>query len=207
MIHRTAAAIVLLLALTAGRVSALSVDVKELRRSASNVQATIQLRDVIPDRFKKIVDRGGQLHLRVQAELWESRPVWDRLVYPTIIRMFRMAHRPPSRELTIDDAAGASTAYAAMPNPWDVLLDLGAADRIESAERYYVRVIATIGTLADRDADDLNDAVFGRESDDNGLGSFGRMIFRTALRVGDYLQSVSAEVKSRKIAGAEITRP
>jgi hypothetical protein len=68
-------------------------------------------------------------------------------------------------------------------------------------------VIATIGTLADRDADEVNDAVFGRESDENTLGSFGRMVFRTAMRVGDYLQSVSAETKSRKVSGADITRP
>jgi hypothetical protein len=207
MIRRTIAAIALLCVLAAGRASALSVDVKDVRRTATNVHATIQLRDVIPDRFKKIVDRGGQLHLRLQAELWESRPVWDRLVYPAMIRMFRMAHLPASRDLTIDDSNGASTSMAAIPNPWEVLLDLGSSDRITAAERYYVRVVATIGTLAERDADDVNDAVFGRPEDDNTIGSFGRMLFRTAMRVGDYMQSVSAEVKSRKISGTEITRP
>jgi len=201
------AAIVLVATLAAGRAFALTIDVKDVRRSATNVHATIELHDVIPDRFKKIVDRGGQLHLRLQAELWESRPVWDRLVYPALIRMFRMAHRPASRDLTIDDATGTSTSFASMPNPWEVLLDLGASDRIASAERYYVHVVATIGTLAEREADDVNDAVFGQENDDNALGSFGRMLFRTAMRVGDYLQSVSAEVKSRKIAGADIIRP
>jgi hypothetical protein len=33
------------------------------------------------------------------------------------------------------------------------------------------------------------------------------MVFRTALKISDYLQSVSADVKSRKMPGAEITRP
>jgi hypothetical protein len=208
MIRRTIAAFALLFVLAAGRASALSVDVKDVRRTAMNVHATIQLRDVIPDRFKKIVDRGGQLHLRLQAELWESRPVWDRLVYPAMIRMFRMAHLPAaSRDLTIDDSNGGSTSMAAIPNPWEVLLDLGSSDRITAAERYYVRVVATIGTLAERDADDVNDAVFGRPADDNTIGSFGRMLFRTAMRVGDYMQSVSAEVKSRKIPGTEINQP
>lgn len=206
MWRRPLVALVLICAL-AGRASALSVDVKEVRAASSTVHATIQLRDVIPDRFRKIVERGGQLHLRLQAELWESRPVWDRLVYPAIVRMFRMTHRPPGRDLTIDDAAGSSTVVGAMPNPWEVLVDLGSRDRIASPDRYYVHVVATIGTLAERDAEEVNDAVFGRESDDNTLGAFGRMLFRTALRVGDYLQSVSAEVKSRKIDGAEIIRP
>jgi hypothetical protein len=125
-----------------------------------------------------------------------------------MVRLFRVAHQPPlGRELTIDDAAGGSTVVSAMPNPWELLVDLGARDRISPPERYYVHVVATIGTLAEREAEDVNDAVFGKESDDNTLSAFGRMLFRTAMRVGDYLQSVSAEAKSRKIDGATIIRP
>ena len=186
MICRTLAAAALMWALAAPA-SALTVDVKEVRAASSTVHATLQLRDLIPDRFKKIVNGGGQVHLRLQAELWESRPVWDRLVYPAVIRM--------------------AAVLRTTPNPLDVSLNLGASDRIVPAERYYVHIVATIGTLAEREADDVNDAVFGVESDDNALGSFGRMLFRTALRVGDYLQSVSAEAKSRKLSGADIIRP
>lgn len=186
MIGRTLAAAALVWALAAPA-TALSVDIREVRTASSTVHATVRLRDLIPDRFKKIVNDGGQLHLRLQAELWESRPVWDRLVYPAVVRM--------------------AAVLRTTPNPWDVSLDLGASDRVEPAERYYVHIIATIGTLAEREADDVNDAVFGVESDDNALGTFGRMLFRTALRVGDYLQSVSAEVKGRKIPGADIIRP
>ncbi|HEV3140825.1 MAG TPA: hypothetical protein VGY57_09930, partial [Vicinamibacterales bacterium] len=77
-----------------GRVSAhaaapLDVQVKNVRAQAQTVHATIELRDVVPDRFKKVLDEGGPLHLRVQAELWESRPVWDQLVYPAIVHIFR----------------------------------------------------------------------------------------------------------------------
>jgi hypothetical protein len=204
--RRTLAALAIVWAV-AGRAAALGVDVKEVRAAASTVHATIRLRDVIPDRFTKVVDRGGQLHLRIQAELWESRPVWDRLVYPAIVRMFRLTHRLPGRDVTIDEPSVASAAPGVLPNPWELLVDLGGRDRIAPPARYYVHVIATIGTLAERDAEDVNDAVFGRDGDDNTLGSFGRMLFRTALRVGDYLQSVSAEVKSRKVDGAEIIRP
>ena len=129
------------------------------------------------------------LHLRLQAELWESRPVWDRLVYPAILRVVRMTR--------------GSAPAAAMP----VTVDLGQADRIVATGRYYVHVIATLGTLADKDADQVGDAVFGRESESNTLGSLGRLVFRTALQVSDYLQSVSAEAKSRKWAGSELIRP
>jgi hypothetical protein len=182
-------------ALAAGRSIAaapLDVAVKDVRASASTVRTTIQLRDVVPDRFKRVIERGGQLHLRVQAELWEKRPVWDRLVYPAIVRMFRLGGTPPS---------------AAVANPMEVTVDLGGRDRLASAEEYYVHVVATVGTLAEREADDVGDAVFGSEGDASGLGSLGRMVFRTALKVSDYLQSVSADVKSRKLPGSEIIRP
>ena len=85
-------------------------------------------------------------------------------------------------------------------------LDLGSRGRIMSDARYYVHVVATLGTVAERDVDDAEDAVFVRAADANSLGSFGRMLFRTAMKVGYYLQSVSAETKSRKIAGAEIIK-
>ena len=32
-----------------------------------------------------------------------------------------------------------------------------------------------------------------RQSEANGLGSLGRLVFRTVLQVSDYLQSVSSE--------------
>jgi hypothetical protein len=194
-----------------GRVSArpaasgLDVEVKRVQSQAQSVKATIELRDVVPDRFKRVLDDGGPLHLRVQAELWESRPVWDQLVYPAIVRMFRFAERAATRDITIDDVNG-STAYGAIPNPLAIELDLGSRTRIASGSRYYVHVVATLGTIADREADEAEDAVFGRASDANSLGSVSRMLFRAAMKVGDYLQSVSAETKSRKIAGADIIR-
>jgi len=193
-----------------GRVSAhpaaFDVQVKDVHAQAQTVRATIEIRDVVPDRFKRVLDDGGPLHLRVEAELWESRPVWDQLVYPAIIRIFRVAQRAATRDIAVDDANG-TTAYPAVPNPMAIQLDLGGRGRIVNDGRYYLRVIATLGTVAERDVDDAEDAVFGRASDPNSLGGLGRMLFRTAMKVGDYLQSVSAETKSRKLAGAEIIKP
>jgi hypothetical protein len=203
--------VVAIAALLVGRVSVeltaagLDVQVKNVHAEAQSVRATIELRDLVPDRFKKMLDEGTPLHLRVQAELWESRPVWDQLVYPAIIRMVRFVQRAASRDIAIDDASG-STAVRAIPNPMAIDLDLGSRGRIATAGRYYVHVVATLGTVADRDIDAAEDAVFGRESETNSLGSFGRMLFRTAMKMNDYLQSVSAETKSRKIAGADIVK-
>jgi len=175
--------------LAAARATALEVHIKDVRTGSSTLHASFELRDIVPDRFTRVLDENGALHLRLQAELWESRPVWDRLVYPAIIRVIRMTRdTPPS-------------------NPMPVTLDLGKTDRITASGRYYLHVIATLGTLAERDVDEVGDAVFGRPSETNSLGSLGRAIFRTALQISDYLQSVSAEARTKKIAGSELLKP
>jgi len=193
-------------ALAAAPVSALDVQIKDVRRPASAITATIELRDPIPDRFTRTLDDGGVLHLRVQAELWESRPVWDRLVYPAVVRVLRF-RRASGGGLSITDPTGTATTYPATTRSLPVALDLGDSTRVTPVERYYVHVIATLGTLAEREADEVGDAVFGRPSEANGLGSLGRLMFRTVLQVSDYLQSVSAEARSRRTAGAEILKP
>ena len=200
--------VVLLLALawTAAPAAALEVEVKAVRTPAGLVSATVELRDIIPDRFKKTLDEGGALHLRVQAELWESRPVWDRLVFPAIVRIFRFT-RGAGSNLTIVDPDGIVTATQDAPRAMPIDVALGDAARVSASARYYVHVIATLGTLAEREVDDVGDAVFGKPSDANSLGAFGRLVFRTVLQISDYLQSVSAETRSRKLAGSDIIRP
>ena len=185
--------------------AALEVQVKDLRAPASVVTTVIELRDVLPDRFKKTLEGGGILHLRVQAELWESRPVWDRLVYPAIVRVFRF-RRASVDGLSITDPSGTTTNFPAPPESVPVVVNLGDTTRLTPAERYYVHVIATLGTLAEREVDEVGDAVFGRASETNGLGSLGRLVFRAVLQVSDYLQSVSAETRTRKTAGADILK-
>ena len=191
------------LLLLAAPSAALEVQVKEVLAPSSSVTTTIELRDLLPDRFKKTLDDGGALHLRVQAELWESRPVWDRLVYPAIVRVFRFG-RAPGNGLSITDPGGSATTYPAPPRSMPVVVSLGAAARVAPAERYYVHVIATLGTLAEREVDEVGDAVFGRPSETNGLGSLGRLVFRTVLQVNDYLQSVSSEIRTRDVTGRDV---
>src|SRR5438876_10567308 len=124
----------------AAAAAALDVQVKDVQTPASAVRTTIELHDLIPERFKKMMDDGRVLHLRVQAELWESRPIWDRLVYPAIVRVFRFG-RAPGDGLSITDPSGSATTYPAPPRSMPVVVDLGAAARVTPAERYYVHVI------------------------------------------------------------------
>lgn len=176
------------LLIAASPAQALEVRVKDVRTASAAVSAAIELRDVIPDRFKRVLDANGVLHLRIQAELWEVRPVWDRLVYPAIVKVIQMT---PSTQ---------------PPNPMPMQMELGKSDRISAAGRYYLHVIATVGTVAERDADDVDDAVFGREGDSS-LGALGRAVFRTALKISEYMQSVSSEARSRRLNGRDLLRP
>ena len=191
--------------LSAAPARALEVQVKDLYAASSSVTATLELRDVLPDRFTRTLDGGGVLHLRVQTELWESRPVWDRLVFPAIVRVFRFT-RGAGNSLSITDPGGLVMTSPTAPRVVPVAVDLGDPLRLAPEEQYYVHVIATLGTLAERDVDEVGDAVFGRPSETNGLGSLGRLVFRTVLKVSDYLQSVSAETKSRKTTGSDILK-
>ena len=186
--------------------AALDVEVKAVRAPNGAVSASVELRDLIPDRFKKTIDEGGVLHLRVQAELWEARPVWDRLVFPAIVRVFRFT-RGAGRSLSMTDPSGVVTTTQDAPRAMPIELALGDPSRVSPSARYYVHVIATLGTLAEREVDDVGDAVFGKPSDANSLGSLGRLVFRTVLQISDYLQSVTAEARSRKIAGSDIIHP
>jgi hypothetical protein len=166
---------------------ALEVQIRDVKADTV-VHAAFDVRDLLPDRFRRVLDDNGALHLRLQVELWESRPVWDRLVYPAVIRVVRMTRdEPPPATMPVD-------------------LEIGKSDRIVATGRYYLHVIATLGTLAERDAETVGDAVFGRESEANGLGSLGRLVMRTALQISDYLQSVSAEAKSRRMSGADLRK-
>ena len=186
---------------------ALGVDVKDLRTAAADVTASIDLRDVLPDRFRQTVDQGGVVHLRIHAEVWEKRPVWDRLVYPAVVRVFRLARTPSGGEFAVYEPEGVFTVHPTIPNPLRLSVRVGSADRLTSAARYYGKVIATLGTLAEREISDAGAAVFGRPEESSGLGAFGRTIFQKVLEISDYLQSISAQGVSRNINGGQILKP
>ena len=132
-IERVSAAVLGLLValLAAAPASALEVEVKGVRTVGAAVTTAIELRDVIPDRFRKTLVDGGVLHLRVQAELWEARPVWDRLVYPVIVRVFRFT-QGAGATLSMTDAAGSVTTTQEAPRSMPVDVPLGDPSRAPS---------------------------------------------------------------------------
>lgn len=208
MMRRALWTVVCAMLLTArpGSAVAFEVQVRNISTTNGTISAVIDVRDPLPDRFRRLLDEGGVLHLRVQAEFWESRPVWDRLVYPAIVRVFRLTIGGAGRDIAMIDPAGTVASYRAVPNPMPIAIEIGKSDRLSSAARYYLHVVATLGTLAEREAEDVGDAVFGRESEASGLGNLGRLVFRKMLEISDYLQSVSAETRSRRTAGQDILK-
>jgi hypothetical protein len=201
-----ALACALVLTMTVSAAGPFEVQVKDLRAPADTVSATVELRDVLPERFRKMVEEGGVLHLRLQTELWQRRPTWDRLVYPAIVRVLRFARGASAREVAVTGAGGAVASYSALPNPMPIVVAVGGAERLNASDRYYVHTVATLGTLAEQEVDSVSDALFGRESDSGTLASLGRLVFRRVVQISDYLQSVSAEGRSGTEPGGEILR-
>ena len=109
--------------------------------------------------------------------------------------------RVSSRWLT---STGEVSRQPAWQEPLVLRLDLGRGDVLSDTGRYYIRTQATLGTIAEREATQAADAVFGPDEGSVTLGSMGRLLFHAVLQVNDYLQSVSAEARTRDITGAEL---
>ena len=183
---------------------ALEARVSEVRTVGPKVRAALDLRDLFPQKFRQILESGGSLHLRVQAELWEDRPVWDRLVQPAIVTVFRIVRDPTTAQIAMSDAFGRVLSAAAYPDTVPVRVDVAPADAVAEGKRYYLRMIATVGTIAEREIEDTGAAVFGRDEGTVSLGKVGRFLFNAVLQVSDYLQSVSSEVRTRVFHGREL---
>lgn len=190
--------------LVARPAGAMDVHVRGVGAASDTVAADVEITALVPDSLGKVIADGGTLHLRLQAELWESRPVWDRLVYPALVKVFRVVHSARGLVISADSATVAELDPASVP--FRTRLTLGRADRVAAGGKYYVRLTATIGTIANRDIDDVNDAVFGREGDSGSAASVGRFILRSMLQLSDYLQSVTAETRGRKVSGVDILK-
>jgi hypothetical protein len=199
-----AALTVALLLLGAQSADALEARIGELRIIGRTVRASMELREMLPAKLGRVLAEGGALHVRIQAELWEDRPLWDRMVRPALVSVFRIVRDPTTARISISDAVGSPVTYAAMPEPLSLRVDVVPVEAISDAGRYYLRMIATVGTLGDRDIEDTGAAVFGRDEGTISLGRMGKMIFSAVLQVSDYLQSVSAEVRSRPFRGSEL---
>ena len=181
----------------------MTVQVNELRAVGPSLRASIDLRDVFTDKFRTILQDGGRLHLRIQAELWEDRPLWDKLVRPAIVTVFRIV-RDPTSQVTVSDSVGIVTQQ-----PWDasgiaLRVEVAATDLIADNRKYYLRLVATVGTIGEKALETTGDAVFGRGESAVSVARVGKVLFNTVLQINDYLQSMTAEGHGPVLSGKEL---
>jgi hypothetical protein len=183
--------------------TALEARVVELRVVGGSLRASLEIRDLFPAKFQSVLEQRGAIHLRLQIELWEDRSIWDKLAQPAIVTVFRTIMDPSSRQVSVSDQYGEVSRQPAWQEPLTLRLDLGRADALAENARYYVRVMATLGTIAERESSGTGDAVFGADEGVT-LGAMGRVLFHAVLQVNDYLQSVSTEIRTRDVTGREV---
>jgi hypothetical protein len=196
-------ALIALLVLAAPAV-ALETKLTELRVAGGSVRASFEIRDMFPAKFQAVLEQGAAIYLRMQVELWEDRPVWDKLAQPAVITVFRIVLDPTTRQVRIADNYGEVSRQPAWQEPATLSHDLGRADALSDGAKYYVRALATLGTIGDSETAQASKAAFGDDDGTVSLAAMGKILFRAVLQANDYLQSVSSETRSRGLAGREV---
>ena len=183
---------------------ALETKLVELRVAGGSLFAALELREIFPAKFQTILNDGAAIHLRLQLELWEDRPVWDKLANPAIVTVFRMVLDPQTRAVKVADQYGEVSRQPGWQEPLSLRIDLGRPDRLSDGARYYIRVLATLGTIAEKESAAASNVVFGDDDSAVSIAAMGKMLFRAVLSVNEYLQSVSSDTRSREITGREL---
>jgi hypothetical protein len=171
--------------------------------AGGGLRAALEIRDMFPSKFQSILTDGGALHLRLQLELWEDRALWDHLAQPALVTVFRIILDPSTRQVSVSDQYGEVSRQPAWQEPLTVRLDVGRAESVEEGNKYYLRTLATLGTIAEKETTQAGEAVFGGDDGSVSLGSMGRMLFHAVLQVNDYLQSISADSRTRTLTGRD----
>ena len=184
--------------------AALDMKLMELRVAGGSVRASFEIKDMFPAKFQSVLEQGAAIYLRMQVELWEDRPVWDKLAQPAAIAVFRIVLDPATRQVRIADKYGEVSRQPAWQEPLTLSHDLGRADALSDGAKYYVRAMATLGTIADSETAKASKAVFGDDDSTVSLAAMGRILFNAVLQANDYLQSTSTEIRSRTLAGREV---
>jgi hypothetical protein len=194
---------VMMTVLPARAATALEVRVDSVRVDASRVAATFELHDLLRDKFLSVLDEGRAVFLQLQAELWEDRRMADRMALNTPALTYRIV-RDITQGIVITSQFGDRAPHADRRLPVPLRVDLGPASVLVNDSRYYLRAEVTAATVADRDIDQFGTAIFGDEQSAAGLAGLGRFIFSTLLRIGQYLDSDSAEATSSRYTGQQI---
>ena len=108
-----------------------------------------------------------------------------------------------TRQVSVSDQYGEISRQPAWQEPLTLRLDIGRAESVNEGNKYYLRTLATLGTIAEKEATQAEE-VFGGGDGSVSLGSMGRMLFHAVLQVNDYLQSISAESRTRTLGGRDL---
>ena len=183
--------------------AALGIDVARLGASGSTARAELSVRGLFAERFRRLIEGGGTLHLRIRAELWEDR-AFDRLAAPALVGTWRISSSASGTALRVTDSRDTEYDQPLWADPLLVRLDLAPLSRLEDDARYYLHIGLVAGTLGEHAADDVNEAVFGKEEESGGIGALGRFLFRQAVALSEYFQSEATELTSRRVRGREL---
>ncbi len=186
--------------------TALGMEVARVGATGSSARAELSVRGLFAERFRRLIEGGGTLHVRIRAELWEDR-AWDRLAAPALIGTWSVRSSISGKGLTITDARNTEYDQPMWADPLLVRLDLAPVARLDDDARYYLHIGLVAGTLGEHAADGVNDAMFGKEDESGGIGALGRFLFGQAVALSEYFQSETTEITSRRIRGRELRTP
>jgi hypothetical protein len=185
-------------------VLALEARVTEMRVTGMRIWAAIEVRDLLRDRFLELVRNGKAVFVQLEADLWEDRRVFDRMVLTTPPATYRIDPDVDTGGVILFDQYGGTSRQADVRQPISLRVDLGSADRVSDDQTYYLHLLVTAATVDERDIDQAGAAIFGAEQSTGGLAALGSFVFRTLLRMGKYFESAQAEVTSRRVSGRDI---
>jgi hypothetical protein len=183
--------------------AALDMRVAQVRAASTRVAATLELRDLLRDRFLDMVQQGQSIFLQLQAELWEDRRMADRLALTTAALIYRIAG-DGSGGMVISSQSGDRATHPDLRVPVPLHVDVGPVSVLMDDRTYYLRAQVSLATIADRDIDQFGTAIFGDPQSAAGLAGLGRFVFGTLLRIGRYLESDSAAATSARYTGLQI---
>jgi hypothetical protein len=189
------------------RAAALGGRISQLRAVSGQVRAAIELREAFPSELRQVLESDGTLHIRVEAALWEDRPVWDRVVEGARVTVFRVSRAAGRPGITVIDQGGGATSYGSFPDPLTIDVDLAATNKLSDAARYYLNAVVTIGSLEEDEIEEANAAVFGEDDGPAGLKRIGKFLLNAVLQVSDYVRSVSTTIRSGNYGGTQLKKP
>jgi hypothetical protein len=185
-------------------VLALEARVTDIRVTGTRLWASIEVRDLLRDRFLELVRGGKAVFVQLQADLWEDHRVFDRMVLTTPPATYRIDPDPDSAGIVLLDQYGGISRQSDVRQPIVLRVELGSSDRVEDTQTYYLHTLVTAATVDERDIDQAGAALFGTEDSSRGLAGLGRFVFRTLLRMGKYFESAETEVTGRRVSGRDI---